>query len=66
MSDTELNKTLEKLSSISFCAQRDSAFQFLSLAHHLNVEFLRDCYYHLDRNKAVGVDRVSWQNMGKD
>jgi group II intron reverse transcriptase/maturase len=65
MSDTELNKTLEKLSSISFCAQRDSAFQFLSLAHHLNVEFLRDCYYHLDRNKAVGVDRVSWAKYGE-
>ena len=61
MSDTELNKTLEKLSSLSFCAQGNSTFQFTSLAHHLNVEFLKDCYYHLARNKAVGVDGVSWQ-----
>lgn len=60
MSDTELNKTLEKLSSLSFCAQGNATFQFLSLAHHLNVEFLKDCYYHLARNKAVGVDGVSW------
>lgn len=60
MSDTELNKTLEKLSSLSFCAQRDPAFKFMSLAHHLNAEFLKDCYYHLARNKAVGVDSVSW------
>lgn len=62
MSDAELNKTLEKLSSISFCAQENSTFEFMSLAHHLNVEFLKDCYYHLARNKAVGVDGVSWQD----
>ncbi len=60
MSDTELNKTLEKLSSVSFCAQGNSTFQFTSLAHHLNAEFLKDGYYHLARNKAVGVDGVSW------
>ena len=68
MSDAELNKTLEKLSSISFCAQGNSTFEFMSLAHHLNVEFLKDCYYHLARNKAVGVDGVSWTEyeMGLD
>ena len=65
MSDAELNKTLEKLSSISFCARRSNTFEFTSLAHHLNVEFLKDCYYHLDRNKAVGIDKVSWQEYGK-
>jgi group II intron reverse transcriptase/maturase len=60
MSSTELNKTLQKLSSISYCAKSDPTFEFMSLAHHLNVEFLKDCYYNLDRNKAVGVDKVSW------
>jgi len=60
MSSTELNKTLQKLSSISYCAKSDPTFEFMSLAHHLNVEFLKDCYLNLDRNKAVGVDRVSW------
>jgi hypothetical protein len=53
MSATELNSTLEKLSFISFCAQRDASFQFESLAHHLNIGFLKDCYQHLARNKAV-------------
>jgi len=66
MSGTELNKTLKKLSSISFCAQRDESFQFTSLAHHLNVGFLKDCYHHLARNKAVGVDSVSWAEYGQD
>ena len=60
MSSTELNKTLQKLSSISYCAKSDPTFEFMSLAHHLNVEFLKDCYLNLDRNKAVGIDEVSW------
>ena len=65
MSDAELNKTLEKLSSISLCARRENAFEYMSLAHHLNTSLLKDCYYHLDRNKAVGIDNVNWQEYGK-
>jgi len=65
MSSTELNKTLEKLSSISLCAKGDPAFEFMSLAHHLNAEFLKDCYNCLDRNKALGVDCVSCKEYGK-
>lgn len=66
MSSTELNKTLEKLAHISYCAKSDPTFEFMSLAHHLNVEFLKDCYLNLDRNKAVGVDRVSWLEYKRD
>ncbi len=66
MSNTELNNTLSKLSSISTCARNDVAFEFLSLSHHLNVSLLKECYLNLDRNKAVGVDRVSWQEYGNN
>jgi len=66
MSNTELNQTLSKLSSISYCAKSDPTFEFMSLAHHLNVEFLKDCYLNLDRNKAVGIDRVSWLEYKQD
>jgi len=66
MSNTELRKTLEKLSSISYCAKSNKTFEFMSLAHHLNVEFLKDCYYNLARNKAVGIDKVSWQEYETD
>jgi group II intron reverse transcriptase/maturase len=38
----------------------------MSLAHLLNEEFLKDCYLNLDRNKAVGVDRVSWSEYKTD
>lgn len=64
MSNTELNNTLSKLSSISTCARNDVTFEFLSLSHHLNASLLKECYLNLDRNKAVGVDRVSWQAYG--
>ncbi len=63
MSDTELNKTLSKLSSISLCAMSNPIFEFLSLAHLLNVGFLKDCHLNLDRNKAVGVDGVFYNSI---
>jgi hypothetical protein len=59
MSNLELNNTLSKLSSISKCAKENGIYEFVSLAHHLNIEFLKDCYNNVDRNKAVGIDKVS-------
>ena len=55
-----------KLSLISGHARRDHTFKFTSLAHLLNVEYLRDCYQSLNRNKAVGIDNVSWKEYGVD
>jgi len=61
MSNLELNEIRNKLSSISKCAKEDKIYEFRSLAPYLNVAFLKDCYYNLARNKAVGIDKVSWQ-----
>ena len=66
MSNTKLNKTLQKLSSISMSAKSNPSKQFISLAHNLNEEFLKDCYKHLARNKAVGIDKISWQEYNID
>ncbi|MHC4537793.1 MAG: group II intron reverse transcriptase/maturase [Planctomycetota bacterium] len=55
-----------KLSLISEHAKRDPEFQCTSLAHLLNKEFLKDCYNSLNRNKAVGVDGVSWKEYGEN
>ncbi len=66
MTDTELNNTWTKLSSISGYARKDASYEFTSLVHHLNVSFLRDCYERLNRNKAVGVDKVSWHEYGEE
>lgn len=63
---TDVGETWQKLSLISGHARRDAHFQFTSLAHLLNVEFLRDCYNSLNRNKAVGIDKVSWEEYGRN
>jgi RNA-directed DNA polymerase len=63
---TEAEQTWKKLSLITERARRDSEFKFSSLAHHLNKEFLRDCYKSLNREKAVGIDNVSWEEYGRD
>jgi len=63
---TDIGETWQKLSLISGHAQRDPDFQFTSLAHLLNLEYLGDCYKSLNRNKAVGIDNVSWEEYGRN
>ena len=63
---TDIGSTWQKLSLISGHARRDPDFQFTSLAHLLNIDYLRDCYNSLNRNKAVGIDNVSWEEYGKN
>jgi len=55
-----------KLSLISERAAREPKTQFTSLAHLLNTSFLKDCYNSLNRNKAVGIDNVSWAEYGEN
>ena len=63
---TDIGETWQKLSLISGHARREPDFQFTSLAHLLNVEYLRDCYESLNRNRAVGIDNVSWEEYGRE
>lgn len=58
--------TWVKLSLISERAHEEPDAQFTSLAHLLNKGFLRDCYDSLARNKAVGIDGVTWQEYGEN
>jgi len=60
------NLTLTKLALISRRACEDPAFQFTSLAHLLNAEFLRGCYRSLGKEKACGIDGRSWREYGED
>jgi group II intron reverse transcriptase/maturase len=60
------NLTLTKLALISRRAREDPAFQFTSLAHLLNSEFLRGCYRSLGKEKACGIDGRSWHEYGED
>lgn len=57
--------TRTKLALVSRRAREDSSFQFTSLAHLLNVEFLRECYRSLGKEKACGIDGRSWHEYGE-
>ena len=62
MPATELERTEYKLFLISEHAKRDKNMQFVSLAHLLNVNFLRKSFRRLNRNKALDwiiLDRTS-------
>jgi hypothetical protein len=57
----EMEGTWSKLPLIAKHAQENPDLQFTSLAHLLDKRFLMDSFHSLNRNKAVGVDNVSWE-----
>ncbi len=59
------DRTLTKLALLSERARQEPQLQFTSLAHLLDVDFLRGCYFELGRDRASGIDGVSWQEYGK-
>jgi RNA-directed DNA polymerase len=59
------NITSSKLTLISERARKDPKFQFTSLAHLLNEGFLKECYFSLGRDRASGIDGVSWKEYGE-
>ena len=64
--DSEMeNLTLTKLVLISQRTRREPKCRFTSLAHLLNEGFLRECYYSLGRDRAVGIDEVTWKEYGE-
>lgn len=54
-----------KLTFIANRAREDSKLKFTSLAHHLNEGFLWESYFELKRNKAPGIDRVTFEEYGE-
>ena len=60
------NITSSKLILISERARKEPKFQFTSLAHLLNEGFLKECYYELGRDRASGIDGVSWKEYGEN
>jgi RNA-directed DNA polymerase len=59
------NITQTKLALISERARKEPKFQFTSLAHLLDEGFLRECYFSLGRERASGIDGVSWKEYGE-
>lgn len=66
MPGTELEMTTwTKLLFIAERACREPRCQFTSLAHLLNEQFLAACYHRLGRDRACGVDGVTWKEYGE-
>lgn len=57
--------TRSKLALLSQRAREEPRLRFTSLAHHLNEGFLRECYHRLGRDRARGVDGISWKEYGE-
>jgi len=57
--------TPTKLVLISERARREPGYQFTSLAHLLDAGFLKACYFELGRDRACGMDGVSWKEYGE-
>jgi group II intron reverse transcriptase/maturase len=51
---------------ISLRSRKDTSCMFNNLLHHINVETLREAYNVMDKNKALGVDKVSKEAYGKN
>ena len=67
MSTTESQKeTATELERISWMSSRDRNREFCSLMHHFNVESLRECFKKLDGKKAIGTDKISKEQYGKE
>nr|CBH38840.1 putative reverse transcriptase [uncultured archaeon] len=50
-----------KLWSITQRAREDPTCKFTSLAHLLTADFLKECFRELKKDKAPGVDGVTWR-----
>ena len=59
------NITLTKLALITERARREPRCRFTSLAHLLNEGFLKESYCRLGRDRASGLDGVSWEEYGR-
>lgn len=55
-----------KLSLLTALARERPKHKFTTLAYLLNEGFLAQCYRGLGRNKAAGIDGVSWEGYGLD
>jgi len=66
MPDVEQETTFTKLTFIAERARKVPGYQFTCLAHLLNEGYLAACYRKLGRNRACGVDGVTWEEYGRN
>lgn len=65
---TQRREALQQaLDRIRQAAERDKTQRFTTLWHHVyDTDRLREAYFSLNRKSAPGVDRVTWEDYGRD
>lgn len=67
MDKTKYPQDIEtKLKRIAWLSTKDFEKEFCSLMHHFNSESLVKCFNELDKNKAVGIDKVNKECYAKN
>jgi len=67
MKETPLSAHIStKLARIAELAREDPQRSFLSLAHHIDVDFLEEAYRRVRKDGAVGVDGQTAEEFAKD
>ena len=62
MVSTEIQFDMQtKLNLITEHTIKDKGFKFTSLAHLLNETSLKECFHRLKKNKAPGLDQVTYE-----
>jgi len=56
--------TETKLRRIAWLSEQDRHRQFDNLIHHVNESSLKECFYHLSGDRAVGVDGITKAEYG--
>lgn len=65
METSELREiTATKLRRIAWLSERDKDKQFDCLMHHINEASLKECFYQLSEDRAVGVDGITKEEYG--
>lgn len=62
--DTKILST--KLDRIEERSRRDPSAVFNNIGHTIDLDLLRRCFHSLDGRKAIGIDRMTKEQYGKD
>ncbi|WP_397601839.1 group II intron reverse transcriptase/maturase [Silvanigrella sp.] len=55
-----------KLLRVELKSKENPKIKFTNLGHILSEDFLKECFHNLDKNKAVGTDKVTKEEYGKE
>jgi RNA-directed DNA polymerase len=58
--------TVTKLRRIAWLSERDKQKHFDCLMHHINETSLKECFYQLSGDRAVGVDGITKAEYGEN